>query len=92
MGFNPLEEKGTPMEKQFKNWSELNVQPYNKNEVHPYTRTRCILMNGIEVEAALFSHQFAPAYRRYGSAPETGLDPPGRTAAAKNGELADPRR
>lgn len=58
MGFNPLEEKGTPLERQFKNWSDLNVQPYNKNEVHPYTRTRCIMMNGIEVEAALFSHNF----------------------------------
>jgi rubrerythrin len=57
MGFNPLKEKGTPYEKQVKNWDELNVEPYDKNEVHPYTRTRVILMNGIEVEAALFGHQ-----------------------------------
>jgi hypothetical protein len=59
MGFNPLEEKGMPIEKQFRNWSDLNVKPYDKNKVHPYSRTRGILMNGIEVEGAIFSHQFA---------------------------------
>jgi len=59
MAFNPLKEKGIPAEKQVKNWDELNVEPYNKDEVHPYTRTRIILMNGIEVEGAIFGHQFA---------------------------------
>jgi len=59
MAFNPLKEKGIPIERQVKNWDELNVDPYDKNEVHPYTRTRIILMNGIEVEAAIFGHQFA---------------------------------
>ncbi|HHX63915.1 MAG TPA: hypothetical protein GX702_03390 [Chloroflexi bacterium] len=59
MGFNPLSEKGMPIDKQIKNWAELNVRPYNKMEVDPYTRTRIIMMNGIETEAALFSHQFA---------------------------------
>lgn len=59
MTFNPLKEKGIPIDKQFKNWDELNVDPYDKNEVEPYTRTRIILMNGIEVEAAIFGHQFA---------------------------------
>jgi len=59
MGFNPLTERGIPLEKQLRNWSELNVAPYNKREVHPYTRTRVIQMNGIEVESVLFSHQFA---------------------------------
>ena len=59
MGFNPLTERGIPIEKQLRNWSELNVSPYNKREVHPYTRTRVIQMNGIEVESVLFSHQFA---------------------------------
>ncbi len=59
MSFNPLEEKGIPIEKQLRNWSELNVKPYDKNKVHPYSRTRGILMNGIEVEGAIFSHQFA---------------------------------
>jgi len=59
MAFNPLKEKGIPIEKQVKNWDELNVEPYNKDDAHPYTRTRIILMNGIEAEAAMFSHQFA---------------------------------
>ena len=59
MGFNPLEEQGTPVEQQIRNWSELNIAPYDKNSVHPYTRTRIILMNGIETEAAMFKHHFA---------------------------------
>ncbi len=59
MAFNPLKENGTPMEKQYKNWEKLNVTPYNKNEVDPYTRCRIILMNGIETESTLFLHQFA---------------------------------
>ena len=59
MGFNPLTERGIPLEKQLRNWSELNVEPYDKDAVHPFTRCRVILMNGIEVEAAMFSHQFA---------------------------------
>lgn len=59
MAFNPFQEKGMPADKQVKNWSDLNSKPFNKNEVHPYTRCRGILMNGIEVEAAIFLHQFA---------------------------------
>jgi hypothetical protein len=59
MAFNPFEEKGIPLEDQIQSWSQLNVQPYNKMEVDPYTRTRIILMNGIEVEAAIFLHQLA---------------------------------
>jgi hypothetical protein len=59
MVFNPLEQNGIPVEDQFRNWSELNVTPYDKQGVDPYTRTRVILMNGIEVESIIFSHQFA---------------------------------
>jgi hypothetical protein len=59
MGFNPLQEKGIPLEKQIRNWSELNVAPYDKDKVDPYTQCRVITMNGIEVEGSLFSHQFA---------------------------------
>ncbi|HEY3833312.1 MAG TPA: hypothetical protein VGO03_13530 [Acidimicrobiia bacterium] len=57
MGFNPLEERGIDVEDQFRNWSELNVDPYDKVHVDPYTRARVILMNGIEVESIIFSHQ-----------------------------------
>jgi hypothetical protein len=56
---NPLEETGMPVEEQLRSWSQLNVEPYDKADVHPYTRTRVILMNGIEVESIIFSHQFA---------------------------------
>ena len=59
MAMNPLDQPGMPIEDQFRNWSELNVDPYDKREVDPYTRTRVILMNGAEVESIMFSHQFA---------------------------------
>jgi hypothetical protein len=59
MAFNPLDQKGIPVPEQFRNWSELNVTPYDKDTVDPYTRTRVILMNGIEVESIIFSHQFS---------------------------------
>jgi hypothetical protein len=56
---NPLEQEGMPLEDQLRSWSEQNVEPFDKYDVHPYTRTRVILMNGIEVESIIFSHQFA---------------------------------
>ena len=59
MSFNPLHEKGIPLDDQVRNWKELNVEPYKKDQVHPYSRTRGILLNGIEVEAIMFSHQMA---------------------------------
>lgn len=59
MAFNPLQEKGIPLDRQLRNWSELNVQPVDKKASPAYTRCRIITMNGIEVEGALFSHQFA---------------------------------
>ena len=59
MSFNPLAERGIPLEQQFRNWSELNVEPYDTRAVHPYTRCRVIAINGIEVEAIINSHQMA---------------------------------
>jgi hypothetical protein len=59
MPLNPLEQRGIPVEDQLRNWNELNTTPYDKLSVDPYTRTRVILMNGIEVESIMFSHQFA---------------------------------
>lgn len=50
MAFNPLKEKGIPIEKQIRSWSELNVRPYDKEEVHPYSRLRGIFMNGIGLQ------------------------------------------
>jgi rubrerythrin len=59
MTFNPLQEKGIPLERQLRSWSELNVAPYDKRTVHPYSRARGIVANGIEVEAVMFSHNMA---------------------------------
>ena len=57
MSFNPLKEKGLAIPKQIRNWHQIISKPYNKTEVDCYTRTRQILMNGIEVEAWGFKHQ-----------------------------------
>jgi hypothetical protein len=59
MSFNPLQERGIPLEDQIRSWRELNVDPFDPDLVHPYTRCRVIAMNGIEVEAILFGHNFA---------------------------------
>ena len=58
MTFNPLKEKGIQLDKQQRNWHQIVVKPYKKQKVDCYTRTRQILMNGIEVEAWGFKHQF----------------------------------
>jgi len=59
MSFNPLTERGIPLDRQLRSWSELNVQPYDPDGVHPYTRCRVIVMNGIEVESIMNSHNMA---------------------------------
>ncbi len=55
---NPFEQKPMPMEKLLMNWNTLYPTPYDKRTADPYTKIRIILMNGIEVEATMFSHQF----------------------------------
>lgn len=55
---NPFEQKASPIDTSFCNWSSIYPKPYNKHEVDPYTKTRVILMNGTEYEAVWFSHQF----------------------------------
>jgi len=59
MPFDPLEQQGIPAEDQLRSWSEQAVQPYDNRDVDPYTRCRVILMNGVEFESIMFSHQFA---------------------------------
>ncbi len=59
MSLNPLEEKGIPVEKQLRTWHKIVDKPFCKAEVDCYSRTRQILMNGIEVEAWNFKHAFA---------------------------------
>lgn len=55
---NPFEQTPIKMVDGIMDWSTLYPTPYNKMTVDPYTKIRIILMNGIEVEAALFKHQF----------------------------------
>ncbi len=58
MTFNPFNEKPKKMESIIMNWNMLAPKPYNKDEVDPYTRVRCILMNGTEYEAVWSKHHF----------------------------------
>src|SRR5215216_2162851 len=59
MSFNPLDQAGVPVDEQFRSWRELNVEPVDIEGGDPYTRCRIVVMNGIEVESIMFSHQFA---------------------------------
>lgn len=59
MSFNPLKEKGVAIEKQLRSWHQIAKKPFNKTEIDCYSRTRQILMNGIEVEAWNFKHNFS---------------------------------
>ena len=58
MTFNPFEEKPKKLESCLMSFKELSGKPYNKLESSPYTRVRCILMNGTEYESVWFGHQF----------------------------------
>lgn len=55
---NVLKEKGIPIDKQVKTWHDIVKRPYCRAHVDCYTRTRQILLNGIEVEAWGFKHHF----------------------------------
>ena len=61
MALNPYEERGLPLERQMRSWKQVALPPYRKQDVDAFTRCRIILMNGIENEAAVFSHGFARA-------------------------------
>jgi hemerythrin superfamily protein len=54
--FRPFDMESRSVDKSFRNWDALVPEPYDKLTVHPYTRCRVILMNGIENGAVLFSH------------------------------------
>lgn len=55
---NPFEHKPMIIEDGINDWTTIYPKPYDKQTVDPYTKTRVILMNGIEVEAILFKHEF----------------------------------
>ncbi len=58
MSFNPFNERPEKLDSLFSDWASVYPKSYDKNEVDPYTKTRCILMNGTEFEANWYSHQF----------------------------------
>ena len=56
---NPFDQKPTKsLEDMMLDWKDLSPRPYKKLETDPYTKARIILMNGIEVEAVMFGHNF----------------------------------
>lgn len=55
---NPFEQKPINIEDGIMDWATVYPKPYCKQTVDPYTKLRIILMNGIEVESAIFKHQF----------------------------------
>ena len=57
MTFNALKEKGMKFDKQLRTLEHISAKPYKKELVDCYSRTRQILMNGIEVESWGFKHQ-----------------------------------
>ena len=62
MKVNPFELKPKKPESIMMSWKDLAVKPYDKNAVSPYTKTRCILMNGTEYEATWCKHHFNRHY------------------------------
>ena len=90
MAFNPLEEQGLPLEDQFRNWNDLNVEPYDKDKVDPYTRTR----DPHERRRGRIDHLLAPVRATPTTPRSETRSPvtPDRTAAAEGRQRPEPRR
>jgi rubrerythrin len=56
---DPWHEPGIPLEEQYRSWKQRIKAPYDKHQVDAYTRTRVILMNGVENGAWNFAHHFS---------------------------------
>ncbi len=56
--FRPFDQKPMPLLDTVMDWNTVYPRAYSKHDTDPYTKVRIILMNGIETEAAMFSHQF----------------------------------
>ncbi|MGC9670838.1 hemerythrin domain-containing protein [Planosporangium sp. 12N6] len=57
--FNPLEYNGIPLERQTRDWRELDVSPIDPEATDPYATCRIIAVNGVENEAIQFDFQIA---------------------------------
>ncbi len=58
MNFNPFDEKPDKIDSMFMDWEKMYPKAYDKNATDPYTKVRCILLNGAEYEAVWFLHRF----------------------------------
>jgi len=54
--FKPFEMRGIQLEDQIMSWNQMIQHPYDKSSIDCYTRTRVILMNGIENNSVITSH------------------------------------
>lgn len=59
MALDLLRDKGTSLDKQVFTWKDIVQKPTSKLNNDAFTRVRVILMNGIEFESVMFSHNFA---------------------------------
>ena len=56
---NPLKTKTKDVESYFMDFTKMYPKAYNKKKTGPYSKTRVILLNGLEFESNWFMHQFA---------------------------------
>ncbi|WP_233602135.1 hypothetical protein [Corallococcus sp. CA047B] len=59
MALDLFQEKGPTLERQLFTWKDRVRRPYSKLDDDAFTRTRVILMNGIEADALRMKHLFA---------------------------------
>lgn len=59
MAFSLFDSKGTALENQRFTWRDMVRKPLSKLDDDAFTRVRVIIMNGIEIEALVFSHNCA---------------------------------
>ena len=56
---NPLNTRTKDIETYFMDFTKMYPKPYNKKTTSPYSKTRVILLNGLEFESNWFMHQLA---------------------------------
>jgi hypothetical protein len=84
--FNPLEHPGLPVDRHGRHWHELDVEPLDRLDTDPYTRSGISAMNGLEAAASQFDWRLTwrcpdtDARRQVGSL--------GESASARRSNLA----